>query len=62
MLVLTRRPRETVLIGSDIKVTVLNVMGSHVQIGIAAPKETSVHREELYERLKREANNRQPDR
>ena len=61
MLVLTRYPKETVMIGSDIKVTILSVKGYQVQIGIAAPKETPVHREEIYERIKRQTENRQAD-
>lgn len=62
MLILTLRPNEAVMIGNDTKVTVLNVKFNQVQIGIAAPKEMPVHREEIYERIKREANNRQAER
>jgi carbon storage regulator len=54
MLVVTRRPQEAVVIGDDILVVVLGVKGNEVRIGIRAPKEVSVHREEIYERVLRE--------
>ena len=52
MLVLTRRVGETLMIDDDVTVTVLGVKGNQVRIGIQAPKEVAVHREEIYERIK----------
>lgn len=54
MLVLSRRLGETLIIGDEIKVTVLGISGNQVRLGIAAPKEVSVHREEVYYRIKEE--------
>ena len=54
MLILTRRIGETLRIGSNVSVTVLGMRGRQVRIGIAAPKTVTVHREELYERLRSE--------
>jgi carbon storage regulator len=54
MLILTRRIRETLMIGDDVTVTILGVKGSQVRIGINAPKHVEVHREEIYKRIKRE--------
>jgi len=53
MLVVTRRQQESVMIGTDITVTVLAVKGKQVRIGINAPKNVTVHREEVYERIQR---------
>jgi carbon storage regulator len=54
MLILTRRVGETVMIGDEVTVTVLGVKGNQVRIGVNAPKDVAVHREEIYERIKRE--------
>ena len=56
MLILTRRAGETVMIGSDVTITVLGVKGNQVRIGINAPKDVAVHREEIYERIQSEKN------
>ena len=53
MLILTRRMGENVMIGGDVTVTVLEVKGNQVRIGINAPRNVAVHREEIYERIKR---------
>ena len=54
MLILTRRVGETLMVGDDVTVTVLGVKGNQVRIGVNAPKEVAVHREEIYQRIKRE--------
>ncbi|MEP7311654.1 MAG: carbon storage regulator CsrA [Pseudomonadota bacterium] len=54
MLILTRRVGETVMIGEEVTVTVLGVKGNQVRIGVNAPKTVAVHREEIFERIKRE--------
>lgn len=54
MLILTRRVGETVMIGDEVTFTVLGVKGNQVRVGINAPKSVAVHREEIYERIKRE--------
>lgn len=54
MLILTRRVGETVMIGDNVTVTVLGVKGNQVRLGVNAPKDVAVHREEIYERIKRE--------
>lgn len=54
MLILTRRINETLNIGDDVEVTVLGIKGNQVRIGINAPRDVPVHREEIYLRIKRE--------
>jgi len=68
MLILTRRINETLNIGDDVQVTVLGIKGNQVRIGINAPRDVPVHREEIYQRIKREermnesdADNTEPD-
>ena len=51
MLILTRKVGESVLIGDDISITVLSVRGNQVKLGVQAPKEVSVHREEIFQRI-----------
>jgi carbon storage regulator len=54
MLILTRRVGETLMIGDEVTVTVLGVKGGQVRIGVNAPKEVAVHREEIYDRIRKE--------
>ena len=55
MLILTRRVSESVIIGDNVKITVLGVKGNQVRLGIDAPKDVSVHREEIYQRIQGES-------
>lgn len=57
MLVLTRRPGETLTVGDDVTVTVLAFKNNRVRIGISAPKEVAVHREEIYQRIVEQKHN-----
>ncbi|HBP1685483.1 carbon storage regulator CsrA [Pseudomonas aeruginosa] len=54
MLILTRRVGETLMVDDDVTVTVLGVKGNQVRIGVNAPKEVAVHREEIYQRIQKE--------
>ena len=61
MLILTRRIGETLMIGDEVKVTVLGVKGNQVRIGVDAPKHVLVHREEIYDRIKEEKEQKKPE-
>lgn len=54
MLILTRRVGETLMVGDEVSVTVLGVKGNQVRLGVNAPRDVAVHREEIYERIKQE--------
>lgn len=55
MLILTRRVGESLMIGDEVNVTVLGIKGNQVRIGVNAPRDVSVHREEIYQRIQQEA-------
>ena len=57
MLILTRRTGESVMIGDDVSITVLGIMDKQVRIGVDAPKDIAVHREEIYNKIQEEKNN-----
>ncbi len=54
MLILTRRINESLIVGDDVKVTVLSVKGKQIKLGVTAPREIAVHREEIYQRIQQE--------
>ena len=54
MLILTRKVNETLMVGDDVSVTVLGIKGGQIRIGINAPRDVSVHRQEVYEKILRE--------
>jgi len=61
MLILTRKPSETIRIGNDISVTVLGASGQQARLGITAPESVEVHREEIYQRIQAEKTTQKPD-
>lgn len=61
MLILTRRIGETLMVGDEVTVTVLGIKGNQVRIGVNAPNDVAVHRQEVYEKIQKEANVSQPE-
>ena len=61
MLILTRRIGETLMVGDDVTITVLGVKGNQVRIGVNAPKDVAVHREEIYQRIQKEKSGKDLD-
>ena len=61
MLILTRRVGETLMVGDEVTVTVLGVKGNQVRLGVNAPKHVAVHREEIYNRIQGEEQERKPE-
>lgn len=61
MLILTRRVGETLIIGDEVTITVLGVKGNQVRVGINAPKDVAVHREEIYQRIRRDGDGESVD-
>jgi carbon storage regulator len=59
MLILTRRVGESLMVGDEITVTVLGVKGNQIRIGVDAPKDVAVHREEIYQRIKDEQSHKE---
>lgn len=59
MLILTRRGGETLMVGNDITVTVLGIKGNQVRLGVNAPKDIVVHREEVYEKIKKKSDQKE---
>tara|TARA_Y100000766_G_C18600564_1_gene456441 strand:- start:364 stop:567 length:204 start_codon:yes stop_codon:yes gene_type:complete len=60
MLILTRRVGETLVIGDEVRITVLGARGNQVRMGVNAPKNVAVHREEIYQRIQSEKDSSQP--
>jgi len=62
MLILTRRIGETLMVGDDVAITVLGIKGNQIRLGVDAPKDVSVHREEIYQRIQRERGDEETNR